>query len=328
MTFRRSAHYALFVVTLGGLADPAIGQTGSSAHLVPFFPAASELSPQGFLRIVNHSNVDGTVIIVATDDAGNESGELTLALGARETANLDAAALESGAPELGLTGSTGRGHGDWRLRLTTDLDIETQAYVRYRGGAAGERLDTSGVLAEMFATAPRADGAYRVDIFNPASNLNQVSRLRMVNVERAAVAVTIRGTDDSGAVPGSGVTVELLPGEVRTFTSQETGDRCRFRARRKAWRRAREMASRRGVHRHGSSDEPAVWSGRTLDESVHGTGSADGRDPSGSAISAAWGCAGPPGLRTRYQSLRCGRGGAHRGLRQWNSGLRSADPDR
>ena len=59
------------------------------------------------------------------------------------------------------------------------------------------------------------DGVYRVMTFNPASNANQESRLRLVNQSGRAVTATVRGVDDRGA-PGDGpVTVALRPTAAR-----------------------------------------------------------------------------------------------------------------
>ena len=202
---------ALIAAAVCALAALAEAQERAATHVVPFFPAASNIRPDGFVRVVNNSGEAGTITIVAVDDAGSESDALTLEIGANETASLDAGALEAGDPDRGLTGSTGAGQGDWRLWLTSELDIELQAFARTPDGA----------LWEMHETALLASGSYRIATFNPGSNLNQVSRLRLVNPGDEPAAVTIRGTDDSGASPSPGVMLEILPGEAQTFTAAE-----------------------------------------------------------------------------------------------------------
>ena len=55
----------------------------------------------------------------------------------------------------------------------------------------------------MHDTAPLVDGRYWMPIFNPGSNPDQVSRLRLVNPGADSLAVSIVGIDDQGdsAVP-------------------------------------------------------------------------------------------------------------------------------
>ena len=202
---------APIAVAIGAVTAIEAAEWRQVTHLVAFFPAASETRPEGFVRIVNNSAEAGAVTIVAVDDAGSASDELTLTLGANGTVGLDAEDLEAGAPDAGLTGSAGTGQGDWRLRLTSDLDIEPQVFARTPDGA----------LWEMHETAPVADGVYRIATFNPGSNANQVGRLRLVNPGDEPAAVTIRGTDDSGASRSPGVRLEIPPGEAESFTAAE-----------------------------------------------------------------------------------------------------------
>ena len=77
----------------------------------------------------------------------------------------------------------------------------------------------------MHDLAPMTEAGHRVAIFNPGSNINQVSLLRLVNPGAASATVTITGTDDAGASPGGAVTVSLDAGAARTLSAQalETG---------------------------------------------------------------------------------------------------------
>src|SRR3546814_19516476 len=54
------------------------------------------------------------------------------------------------------------------------------------------------------------DGDWLVPIFNPAENVNQVSRLRVINTNPQAVELHISGRDDSG-MPGQSVVTTTLP---------------------------------------------------------------------------------------------------------------------
>ena len=73
----------------------------------------------------------------------------------------------------------------------------------------------------MHDLAPLRDGRYRVAIFNPGSNPNQVSRLRLVNPGAEDAQVTITGIDDAGASPGTTVGFDLPAGRSTTLTATE-----------------------------------------------------------------------------------------------------------
>ena len=183
--------------------------------LVPLFLSASadeSLGRQGFVRVFNRSDRSGEVRIRATDDGGESPDAVTLSIGSGETRHFNSLDLERGNAQKGLSGSTGPGTGDWRLEFDSDLDIEVAAYVRTQDG----------FLTAMHDLAILEDrtGAYHVPTFNPASNTDQRSRLRLINPDLDnAVDVTINGYDDDGA--DSAVSLRLLPGMVRTLDALE-----------------------------------------------------------------------------------------------------------
>ena len=156
----------------------------TTSHLVPLFPAASDAALQGFVRVINHAGDSGEVQIEAIDDTGVFYGPLTLSIDATETVHFNSDDLEGGNAGKGLTGITGAGEGDWRLVLTSDLDVEVLSYIR----------TTDGFLTAMHDLAPEAEGGvHRIAIFNPGSNTAQVSRLRLINLGEEAAQVTDRG---------------------------------------------------------------------------------------------------------------------------------------
>ena len=69
---------------------------------------------------------------------------------------------------------------------------------------------------------------YEVAIFNPASNTNQVSRLRLINDGSGAAQLTVTGVDDNSVAWTSkgAASLTLGAGEARSITSQqlESGD--------------------------------------------------------------------------------------------------------
>lgn len=188
-----------------------------SKILVPFFLAAAALERdgrQGFVRVVNHSDRAGDVRIMATDDAGTSPDAVTLALEGAETQAFNSQDLEAGNPDKGLSGGTGAGTGDWRLEFDSDLRIEVAAYVRTNDGFLTAVHDV--VAFDEFT------GFYYVSIFNPASNVNRRSRLRLINPDpESASNVTITARDDAGAAGNSAVELQLDAGSARTLTAPE-----------------------------------------------------------------------------------------------------------
>lgn len=202
---------ALIVTFISVVGTLAAAQESASTHVVPLFPAASDTGPQGLVRIINHSDQSGTVDIVAIDDAGTRVEGLSLSISAGHAAHLDSDDLESGNAESGLSGSTGPGEGDWHLELTSDLDVEVQAYARGDGG----------VLDELLEAAARHGEGFRIATFDSGDSIGGTGLLRLLNRSSDAVEATVRGTDDLGVSPGPGVTIELAAWESRTYTAAE-----------------------------------------------------------------------------------------------------------
>ena len=179
---------------------------------VPFLPSASDpFVRHGFVRVINRSSEAGEVSVTAFDDDGASYGPLTLALGARKATHFNSHDLEAGNRAKGLTGTTGPGRGDWRLELESDLDIEVLAYLRTRDG----------FVTAMHDTARWSDGGLFLPVFNPGSNRNQESRLRLANPGTETAAVTITGTDDAGKAGASSVFLKIPPGAARTYSAAE-----------------------------------------------------------------------------------------------------------
>ena len=189
---------------------PAVPEDG--VHSVPLFPAAGDASGrQGFVRVINRSATEGNVIIEAYDESERDYGTLTLSIGANEVIHFNSDDLEQGNPGKGLSGGTGAGEGDWRLELTSDLEIEVLSYIR-----TGD-----GFLTAMHDVAPSAKSIHRVAVFNPGSNRNQQSLLRLINQGDEAAQVIVYGIDDEGTPGGDGVSLTLNAGESRTVAAWE-----------------------------------------------------------------------------------------------------------
>ena len=202
----------LSTVAPAPVSAPRLRPTELHVHAVPLFPSASDpYGRQGVVRVANHSGTDGEVRIHAHDDAGSRYHEVTLALDAWQTVQFNSNDLELGGPDKGLQGNTGPGNGAWRLELSTDLDIEVLSYVR----------TADGFLTAMHDLAPAYGGAHWVPTFNPGSNPNQVSALRLVNPGAEHAEIEIEATDDRGRLSRRAVALTVPPGASRTVTAQE-----------------------------------------------------------------------------------------------------------
>ena len=175
------------------------------------FPSASEPFRQGFVRVVNHSAWTGDVQIHAVDDAGRRFDPVTLEIDANETVHFNSEDLEAGNPDKGLPVGTGAGEGDWRLDFSSNLDIEVHAYIR----------TSDGFLTGMNAIAPMEEDGGRVAIFNPGSNRNQISILRLVNLGSEEAAVTINATDDAGSPGLNEIVLTIDAGAAMEITAAE-----------------------------------------------------------------------------------------------------------
>ena len=180
-------------------------------YSVPLFPAKSAAGRQGFARVLNRSGEAGEATITAYDDAGREYGPVTLAVAANGAAHFNSDDLEDGSAAKGLSGGIGPGEGDWRLEVTSDLKIDVLAYVR----------TDDGFVTTMHDAAPSLIHTHRAPTFNPGSNADQASSLRLVNPGEDDAEVTIAGIDGDGVSPGSDIRITVPAKASRTLTSQE-----------------------------------------------------------------------------------------------------------
>ena len=241
------------------------GEDGAtSVHGVGFFPSSSNGVLEGVLRIVNRTRHDGRVSMEAIDDTGAQRGPVTLMIGAQESLVINSDELEAGSDAKGLYRGVGSGRGDWRLQLSTSLDIDVLSYVRAPDG--------DGLLSAMHDLVPRQVWGHGVTLFDPQAIPGQSAQLRLINPSASAASVVIRGVDGSGAALAGEVRLSLAAGSSRTVT-------------------ASELASGSGSGLAGSlggagpwrlggdvgplhlGDEPCFRCGRSSGEPVHGAGS-------------------------------------------------------
>ena len=211
------------LVALAGLLLWSFGAQAEHYTVPLLVPAGTTSEPQGVLRILNATDEPGAVEIYAIDDAGTRSGPATFTLNASAAVQFTAADLASGNATLGLAGGIGTNVGDARLQIETDLQIVPLAFVQAADGTLSAMHDTV-----RGGPADESGGyTYDVPVFNPSTEMTQVSRLRLINPGDAAAAVTIAGRDDSGAEAIMGdVTLVLAAGGAKTLTAQqlEAGD--------------------------------------------------------------------------------------------------------
>ena len=188
----------------------------SSPHTLPLFLSADDPGKrQGFVRIINRSDRNGIVDIIAIDDTGRPFGPVSLPLASMQTRHFNSGDLEGGEPTKGLSRGVGDGSGDWRLKLSTTLDIEALAYIRTDDGFL-----TS--IHEVAVEAGHGSMRYHVPFFNPAKNMDQQSRLRLINPGDSTASVVVTGRDDAGDAPRGGhVSLVLDPGAAVTLTAQQ-----------------------------------------------------------------------------------------------------------
>jgi hypothetical protein len=187
-------------------------ETGSST--VSFFNPASNTEQQSFIRLVNTDAQSTAVTISGVDDAGQmaPNGDVSLTLAAGHSVELSAADLEEGNSVLQLLGSLGTGSGRWRLHVASDSAVSVVSYV----------LTSEGFLTNMSSVVGAASTSNTVWIFNPGSNANQVSKLRVINSGLSSAAVTVTGIDDAGnASPGTDLTFNLSAGSVKEVMAAE-----------------------------------------------------------------------------------------------------------
>ena len=182
--------------------------------MVPMVPNGMDPVRQGFVRVVNHGPEKAEARIAAVDDAGDRRDGSTLAVGPGEAVHFNSSDLEAGNVGKGLTGGSGRGSGDWRLEVESTADLTVLSYVR----------NVDGFLTPMRSVLPTAPGVWDVPIFNPASNVDQASSLRIANLGDERAEVVITGVDDHGRSPGSAVRIEIAGGATRTLTAPELED--------------------------------------------------------------------------------------------------------
>ena len=202
-------------------------------HDLPFVTAASNMYQQGFVRIANRSDRAGTVRMHAVDDTGEYRGPVELSLEAHQAAHFNSRDLESGNPSKGLSGGFGDGTGNWRIELTTTLEVDARAYIRTPDGFLASIHEVAAEAVPEVVDEDDETVRYHVPIFNPGDNDIRQSRLRLINTGVEAAEIVIRGQDDNGKpAPNGEVRLTVAGGAAHMLTAEaleEGGDDIRGR---------------------------------------------------------------------------------------------------
>ena len=190
-----------------------------TAGTLPFFTPASNRTQRSYARITNNSNRAGTVTIHAIDDTGRRHGPASLQFAARQTRHFDSVQLEGGRGMVGARG-VGDGEENWRLELSTTLDITPLTYIQ---GARG-------FVTTMHDVVRTVANRQHVVTFNKAP-VNPVTAwsyglLRLINPNDSQVDITISGHDDRGRPAAGGMVRLSLPvraARMVTSTQLEQG---------------------------------------------------------------------------------------------------------
>ena len=178
---------------------------------VPLMLSAGHSTRQGFARIVNRSDEAGVVRVVATDDGGYSPEPFEIRLNAKQTLHFNSDDLQDGNANKGIEGVGAPVQGGWRLDIETTLSVRVLAFVRTNDGFLTAMHDV--LLKDD-------DGRLAAMTFNPGSNDERVSKLRLVNTGDSAESVSIAGVDDQGNDYGP-VTLTLNANQSRTLSAQE-----------------------------------------------------------------------------------------------------------
>ena len=165
-------------------------------ELLPFVPASGWPNGwQGFVRIENAFNRAESIRFTATDDAGYSYSQ-EVEVGAQQSLHFNSEDLEFGNDAKGgLQGVGTAPVGHWRLCFTDLLFAKVGAYIRTSDGLVTDMtlvIEGDNSLCEV--ECPE----WRVPIFNPASNRNQVSFLRIVNNSDLHKPLYIFGVREDG----------------------------------------------------------------------------------------------------------------------------------
>ena len=173
----------------------------------------SNINQQTFIRIVNPGATTTSVEIYATDDSGQVSrkGPVELKIPANQSLQFTTQDLEAGNTSKGLTNRFCDGQGKWTFLFRSDNEVKVMGFIRTKDG----------FLTGLSTAVPRSGNHHYVYFVNPASNKDQESLVRLVNLGGSDVSVSIDATDDKGVAATGSLTLSLKGYEAKQLTAAD-----------------------------------------------------------------------------------------------------------
>ena len=188
-----------------GLATPAHYVDGVVKHL-PFVISSNQDGMLSVVEMRNTSSLTDKVVLVAIDDVGTMFGPFQFELEANDIMQFTTQDLEEGNAALGLSG-IGRGVGDWRIRLESELPTELSH--RIQNAEDEFPMEFGG---EVISRA----GVFHVFGFRAGDGVGE-SSLRIVNQSNEIAVIVVESLDTDANERGK-VSLTLGP-EASTLLS-------------------------------------------------------------------------------------------------------------
>ncbi|SHO57071.1 YbhB/YbcL family Raf kinase inhibitor-like protein [Vibrio quintilis] len=204
MKFRLFIAFSL----LFALALPSVA--GAAEQNVWYLAQAADKFRQGFIRVTNLSGISGSIQLYGMDHKGKKTEIVTLKIRPQQTITLNSADIENGNQSKGLKKGIGPGTENWRLVLNSKLDFRVNSYERTEDG----------LVISLHDIVKSKEGRFDVPFFNPGSNKNQISVLRVYNVDDKRATVRITGKDDEGRSFGP-VILSVTAKHIAEITAEE-----------------------------------------------------------------------------------------------------------
>lgn len=205
-----------FLTDLSNIA-PRAASGDDSNRLLLSVVSGSNTDQQGLIRLVNRGGLAENVTLSAIDDAGIRAPtSAVVAVAPFAAVQLLASEMEQGNPAKGLSGAFGAGQGRWQIDAAPQARVEAQSLLRVPGG----------FLTNLSASAPReSQFEARLWIFNPGSNDQQRSILRLINRSDSPGVAMIEAIDDLGQPsPGGSVSLDIAPRSAVELSALELED--------------------------------------------------------------------------------------------------------
>lgn len=184
----------------------------AESYSIFFVPSSTNELQQGFMRFTNPNLEPVTVDIIGIDDAGNEGQtQLSFVVESLASQQLNSDDIEFGNDKKGLSGYLGVGEKNWRLQVTTSDEMSVSSYLR----------TVEGFMTKIGDIVPNTNQlSHVVPMFNPGSNTNQVSILRINNLSSQQNDITILGIDDNGDLSTS-ASISIVGNNSIMLTAQD-----------------------------------------------------------------------------------------------------------